>query len=68
MQKMLTEKLLVNVTCFNAPRVGLSNDDKLMTCISSVEDSKIHTISGDFNGHVGKESVTFRYLSWCQRL
>lgn len=29
------------------------------TCISSVEDSEIHINAGDFNGHVGKEIVTF---------
>ena len=44
---------------FYAPRVGLSNDDKLLTCISSLKGSEIHVIAGDFNGRVGKESVTF---------
>ena len=33
--------------------------EQLLTCMSSIEDSKIHVIAGDFNGHVGKESVTF---------
>ena len=48
-----------------APQVGLSNHDKdafyeqLLTCISSIEDYEIHIIAGDFNGHAGKESVTF---------
>ena len=27
--------------------------------MSSTEDSKIHIIAKDVNGHVGKESVTF---------
>ena len=44
---------------FYAPRVGLSNADKLLTCISSLKGSEIHVIAGDFNGRVGKESVTF---------
>ena len=44
---------------FYVPRVGLSNDDKLLTCISSLKGSEIHVIAGDFNGRVGKESVTF---------
>ena len=56
---MLTEKSLVNVTCFYGPRVGLSNNHNQLTCISSVEESEIHIITGDFNGHVGKESVNF---------
>ena len=62
---MLTEKSLVNVTCIYAPQVGLSNHDKdafyeqLLICISTVEHSEIHFIAGDFNGHVGKENVTF---------
>ena len=59
MLKMLIEKILVSITCVYAPQVRLSNDDRLLTCISPVEDSEIHIISGDFNGHVGKESVTF---------
>ena len=44
---------------FYAPRVGLSNDDKLLACISSLKGSEIHVIAGDFNGRVGEESVTF---------
>ena len=44
---------------FYAPRVGLSNDEKLLTCISSPKGSEIHVIAGDCNGCVGKESVTF---------
>ena len=44
---------------FHAPRVGLSIDEKLLTCISSLKGSEIHVIAGDFNGRVGKESVTF---------
>ena len=62
---MLTEKTLVNVTCVYAPQVGLSNHHKdafyeqLLTCISSIEDSKVHIIAGDFSGHFGKQSVTF---------
>ena len=57
---MLIEKTLVNITCIYAPLVGLSSHDKdafyeeLLTCISSVEDSEIHIIAGDFDGHVGK--------------
>ena len=65
MLKMLIEKTLLNVICVYAPQVGLSNHDKdafyeqLLTCISSIEDSVIHVIPGDFDNHVGKESVTF---------
>ena len=62
---MLIGKTLVNVTCVYAPQVGLSNHGKdafyeqLLACILSIEDSEIHIIAGDFNGHVGKESVAF---------
>ena len=62
MLKMLIEKSLVNITCIYAPQVRLSNHDKdafyeqLLTCILSVEDSEIHILAGDFNGH---ESETF---------
>ena len=65
MLKMLIDNSLVNAKCFYAPQVGLSNLNKdtfceqLLTCISSVEDSEIHINAGDFNGHVGKERVTF---------
>ena len=65
MLKILIEKSLVNVICVYASQVGLSNHDKdgfyeqLLTCISSVEDSEIHIIARDFNGHVGKESIPF---------
>ena len=62
---MLIEKTLVNVTCVYAQQVGLSNHDKdafykkLLSYISSVEDSENHIIAEDFNGHVWKESVNF---------
>ena len=62
---MLIEKTLVNVTCVYVQQVGLSNHDKdafykkLLSYISSVEDSETHIIAGDLNGHVGKESVNF---------
>ena len=65
MLKMLIEKTLVNTSYIYNPQVGLSNHDKdafyeqLLTCISSVEDSEIPIIAGDFNGHVGEESVSF---------
>ena len=65
MLKMLIEKTLVNVTWVYAPQVGLGNHDKdsfykqLLTWISSIEYSEIHVIVADFNGHVGKESLTF---------
>ena len=65
MLKMLINKTLVNVTCIYAPQVGLANDDKdafyeqLLTCPYSVKDSETHIVAGDFNGHVGEESVTF---------
>ena len=65
MLRMLIEITLVNVTYLYAPQVGLSNHDKdafyeqLLTCISSIEDYEIHIIAGGFNGHAGKESVTF---------
>ena len=59
MLKMQIEKSLVNFTCLYVPQVGLSNDDKLLTCISSLKDLEIHIIAEHFNGHVGKESVTF---------
>ena len=65
MLKKLIEMTLVNVTCVYAPQVRLSNHDKdafyeqLLICISSIEDSEIYIIAGDFNGHVRKESVTF---------
>ena len=61
---MLTEKTLVT-SRVNALQVELKNHGKdefyeqLLTCISSTEDSKIHIIAKDVNGHVGKESVTF---------
>ena len=65
MLKMLIEKFLVNIIYVYASQVGFSNHDKvafyeqLLKCISSVVDSEIHVIVGDFNGHVGKESITF---------
>lgn len=58
MLKMLIKTSLVSVTCVNAPQVGLSNHEKdafyerLLTCVSSVGDSEIHIISGDFDGDV----------------
>ena len=64
MLKIIMEKTLVNVTCAYAPQVRLSNQDKdaffkqLLTRISSVEDSKIHIIFGDFRS-CWKESITF---------
>ena len=65
LMKMLIEKTLFNITCVYAPQVGLSNQEKdtfyeqLLTSIHSVDDSELHFIAGDFNGHVGKESVNF---------
>ena len=61
MLKKLIEKSLVNVTCIYAPQVGLNNHnndafyEQLLTCISSLEDSEIHIIAGDFSGHIGKK-------------
>ena len=57
-RKMLIKKTLVNVTYLYNQHVGLSNHDKdtfyeLLTCISSVEDSEIHILAGEFSGPVG---------------
>ena len=57
-RKMLIKKTLVNVTYLYNQHVGFSNHDKdtfyeqLLTCISSVEDSEIHILAGEFNGPV----------------
>ena len=65
MLKTLIEKTLLNVICVYAPQTGLSNQEKdtfyeqLLTCITSIDDSELHVIAGDFNGHVGKESMNF---------
>lgn len=58
-RKMLIKKTLVNVICLYNQHVGLSNHGKdtfyeqLLTCISSVEDSEIHILAGEFSGPVG---------------
>ena len=45
--------------------VELSSHDRdafyehLLTCISSVDESEIHIIAGDFNGHIGEENGAF---------
>ena len=49
---------------FYAPRVGLSNDDKLLTCISSLKGSEIHVTkncNAKFNVQInGSSSESFK--------